>query len=102
MSKVLNTPFGKLLIKVNGKEQEYNYSESSKSYEGKSEMVYSINYDLSKAIVSVLEDCYSNSYTKQDIMKNELIQKFFINPINYDEIMSNLGNRYFLKVLTLI
>ena len=47
MSKVLNTPFGKLLIKVNGKEQEYNYSESSKSYEGKSEMVYSINYDLS-------------------------------------------------------
>ena len=61
-----------------------------------------INYDLSKAIVSVLEDCYSNSYTKQDIMKNELIQKFFINPINYDEIMSYLGNRYFLKVLTLI
>lgn len=47
MSKVLNTPFGKLLIKINGKEQVYNYSESSKSYWGKSETVYSINYDLS-------------------------------------------------------
>ena len=47
MSKVLNTPFGKLLVKVNSKEQEYNYSESNKSYEGKSATVYSINYDLS-------------------------------------------------------
>ena len=49
------------------------------------------NYDLSEAIVSVLEDCYSNSYKTPREMKEELIQKFFIKAPNYNEIMSYLG-----------
>ena len=48
-------------------------------------------YDLSEAIVSILEDCYSNSYKNPEVLKNELIKKFFKNPINYNEIMSYLG-----------
>ena len=48
------------------------------------------NYDLPEAIVSVLEDCYSNSYEKPEEMKNELIEKFFVKPGNYNEIMNYL------------
>lgn len=47
MSKILNTPFGNLIIKVNNEIQEYDYNGSNKFYDGKTSKIYSINFDLS-------------------------------------------------------
>ena len=48
------------------------------------------NYDLCESIISVIEDCYSNSYKKPDDLKKILIKKYLEKPENFNETMDYL------------